>query len=78
MSTISAASSVIARRTSSAKRPEVVSTWNHGRSANEAAWQVLSSGGKAIDAVEAGFRVPDADPNANHFVANIGLLELRF
>ena len=37
-------------------RPVVVSTWQHGIAANEAAWRVLSAGGRALDAVEAGVR----------------------
>lgn len=44
-------------------KPIVISTWEHGIPANEAAWQILSNGGKAIDAVEAGVKVPEADPN---------------
>ncbi|WP_233078928.1 isoaspartyl peptidase/L-asparaginase family protein [Rheinheimera soli] len=46
------------------KQPEaiVVSTWEHGLAANEAAWQVLAKGGRALDAVETGVRVPEADP----------------
>lgn len=40
----------------------VVSTWEHGVAANAAAWQVLATGGRALDAVEAGVRVPEADP----------------
>jgi L-asparaginase/N4-(beta-N-acetylglucosaminyl)-L-asparaginase len=44
------------------KRPIVVSTWNHGIAANAAAWEILSAGGKAIDAVEAGVKVTEADP----------------
>ncbi|MES2704171.1 MAG: N(4)-(beta-N-acetylglucosaminyl)-L-asparaginase [Bacteroidota bacterium] len=43
--------------------PIVISTWDFGRAANTAAWDVLSTGGKAIDAVETGVRVPEADPN---------------
>jgi len=43
-------------------KPIVVSTWQHGLAANKAAWHVLSAGGKAIDAVETGVRVPEADP----------------
>jgi len=48
----------------SKKQPEaiVVSTWEHGLAANEAAWQVLAKGGRALDAVETGVRVPEADP----------------
>lgn len=43
--------------------PMVISTWNHGFEANEAAWKVLVEGGAAIDAVEQGVRVPEADPD---------------
>ena len=43
--------------------PIVISTWEHGLPANEAAWKVLSGGGKALDAVEAGVKIPEADPN---------------
>ncbi len=42
--------------------PIVISTWNHGVPANEAAWKILSKGGYSLDAVEAGVRVPEADP----------------
>lgn len=42
--------------------PIVISTWNHGIAANEAAMQVIKNGGSAIDAVEAGVRVPESDP----------------
>ena len=42
--------------------PVVISTWNFGLQANEEAWKILSSGGRALDAVEAGARVPEADP----------------
>ena len=44
--------------------PMVISTWNHGLAANEAAMQVLNDGGRAIDAVEQGVRVPEADPES--------------
>ena len=44
--------------------PMVISTWNHGIPANKAAMEVLKNGGKAIDAVEAGVRVPEADPES--------------
>ena len=44
-------------------RPVVVSTWKFGLKANEAAWQLLSAGGRALDAVETGVRVTEADPN---------------
>lgn len=52
-------------------KPVVVSTWDFGRAANEAAWEVLKKGGRALDAVEAGVKVPEADPN-NHTVGYSG------
>ncbi|HEY0655067.1 MAG TPA: N(4)-(beta-N-acetylglucosaminyl)-L-asparaginase [Chryseosolibacter sp.] len=45
-----------------ASKPIVLSTWNFGMAANVEAWKVLSKGGRALDAVEAGARVPEADP----------------
>ncbi len=45
--------------------PIVVSTWHHGRAANEAAWSVLANGGRSLDAVEAGVRVTEADPKVS-------------
>lgn len=44
-------------------KPIVLSTWNFGLTANEAAWKELSSGRRALDAVEAGAKVTEADPN---------------
>ena len=44
--------------------PMVISTWEHGMPANMAAMQILKSGGKAIDAVEAGVKTPEADPES--------------
>ena len=49
----------------------IVSTWDFGVAANQAAWQVLQSGGSALDAVEAGARVPEADLK-NHSVGKAG------
>lgn len=43
-------------------KPVVVSTWNFGLAANVEAWKILSAGGRALDAVEAGARVPEGDP----------------
>lgn len=43
--------------------PLVISTWDFGQPANAAAWKILEKGGRALDAVEAGVRVPEADPN---------------
>lgn len=43
-------------------KPIVISTWDFGIEANVAAWKILSAGGRALDAVEAGARVPEGDP----------------
>lgn len=43
-------------------KPIVISTWNMGLGANAEAWKILSKGGRALDAVEAGARVPEGDP----------------
>lgn len=42
--------------------PIVISTWDFGKEANVAAWEILRYGGKSLDAVEAGVKVPEADP----------------
>ncbi len=42
-------------------KPVVLSTWKHGVAANEGAWKVLSSGGRALDAVEQGVMVTESD-----------------
>lgn len=43
-------------------KPVVISTWDFGIAANQAAWKVLAKGGRALDAVEQGVHVPEADP----------------
>lgn len=43
--------------------PLVVSTWDAGLRANKAAWEVLSTGGRALDAVEKGVMVTEAEHN---------------
>lgn len=42
--------------------PIVISTWDFGMKANEVAWKLLSSGAIALDAVEQGIRLIEADP----------------
>lgn len=42
--------------------PIVISTWNHGIAANKAAMDIIKNGGNALDAVEAGVRVTESDP----------------
>lgn len=43
-------------------KPIVISTWPNIK-ANAAAWEILNAGGKVLDAVEAGVKIPEADPN---------------
>lgn len=43
--------------------PVVISTWDAGLEANKAAWEVLSTGGRALDAVEKGVMVTEASIN---------------
>jgi N4-(beta-N-acetylglucosaminyl)-L-asparaginase len=50
---------------------QIVSTWDFGAAANDAAFAKLASGGSLLDAVEAGAMVPEADPN-NHSVGYSG------
>ena len=52
-------------------KPIVISTWPNVE-ANKAAWAVLSKNGRALDAVEAGARIPEDDPN-NNSVGHYGL-----
>jgi N4-(beta-N-acetylglucosaminyl)-L-asparaginase len=58
-------------RSEAPPRPLVVSTWDFGIAANKAAWAVLSAGGRSLDAVEAGARIPEADLT-NHTVGRAG------
>ncbi|MBA2249438.1 MAG: N(4)-(beta-N-acetylglucosaminyl)-L-asparaginase [Chitinophagaceae bacterium] len=44
-------------------KPIVISTWAPNVKANAEAWKTLSSGGRALDAVEAGVKIPEADPD---------------
>jgi N4-(beta-N-acetylglucosaminyl)-L-asparaginase len=50
-----------------AERALIVSTWNFGAAANTAAFARWKQGGSLLDAIEAGARVPEADPT-NHSV----------
>lgn len=54
--------SSFATKNQTISRPIVISTWNHGLPANEAAMKILNQKGRALDAVEAGVKVPEADP----------------
>lgn len=44
-------------------KPIVISTWAPNVKANAAAWEILGTGGRALDAVEKGVQVPEADPS---------------
>lgn len=46
----------------SVKHPISISTWNHGIISNEEAMKILNAGGRALDAVEAGVKTAEADP----------------
>lgn len=50
-------------------KPVVISTWNHGIAANHVAWDILSKGGSALDAVEQGVRTAEANAD----VQTVGL-----
>lgn len=43
-------------------KPVVISTWKFGLDANKEAWEILNKSGRALDAVEAGAKVPEGDP----------------
>ncbi|WP_430390301.1 N(4)-(beta-N-acetylglucosaminyl)-L-asparaginase [Dyella sp. 20L07] len=75
-STLALAGKVSATTTNSATSKgvagaRVISTWDFGVAANQAAWSVLSKGGHALDAVETGVMVPEADLK-NHSVGRAG------
>jgi isoaspartyl peptidase/L-asparaginase-like protein (Ntn-hydrolase superfamily) len=48
--------------TNTNQKPLVIATWAN-RKAIDAAWQILAKDGSALDAVEPGARVPEADPD---------------
>ena len=54
-----------------ASLPIVISTWDFGIPANKEAWKTLEKGGRALDAVEAGVKIPEADMH-NHTVGRAG------
>ncbi|MFM9449543.1 hypothetical protein, partial [Streptomyces acidiscabies] len=45
------------------QKPIVVSTWDAGIRANMAAWEILQQNGRALDAVEKGVMVTEAERN---------------
>ncbi len=46
---------------SAIRKPIVISTWDAGINANKGAWAVLRNGGRALDAVEQGVKVTEAE-----------------
>ena len=42
-------------------KPIIISTWDFGRAANAEGWKVLAANGRALDAIEKGARVTEAD-----------------
>lgn len=60
-SIISKASGLVTRQELLPKKPIVIATWDN-RKATRAAMDVIIKGGSALDAVEAGAWVPEADP----------------
>ncbi|MBX3238854.1 MAG: N(4)-(beta-N-acetylglucosaminyl)-L-asparaginase [Chitinophagaceae bacterium] len=49
--------------TNNVNKPIVISTWDFGRAANAEAWTILGKNGRALDAVEAGVKIAEADPS---------------
>lgn len=60
--TLLAACEASSKSTVAANKPLVVSTWDFGMGANAEAWKILEKGGRALDAVEAGVKIPEGDP----------------
>jgi N4-(beta-N-acetylglucosaminyl)-L-asparaginase len=50
------------KNTNTGDSPFIIATWKN-MDATEAGWKAMTAGGTALDAVEAGARVPEADPN---------------
>ena len=44
-------------------KPIVLSTWRFGIEANAEAWTILNNKGRALDAVEAGVKIPEGNPD---------------
>lgn len=53
----------LAPRPNARGRALVISTWDDGVAANQAAWEILRKGGAALDAAEAGVLVTEASQN---------------
>lgn len=57
----SIADEIIKSNKNAVNKPIVISTWDFGVAANADAWKVLSKNGRALDAVEQGVWLPEAD-----------------
>ena len=68
---LSSFQSLLARQ-KAPNQPIVISTWDFGKAANTEAWKTLGTGGRALDAVEAGAKIPEAD-ESNQSVGYGGL-----
>lgn len=55
-------SEVQATRSTRAKGPVILSTWDFGRAVPETAFKTLQNGGTVVDAVERAVMIPEADP----------------
>lgn len=64
---LASAATLASTAEASTPRCAIVSTWDFGVAANAAAFAKMAAGGSLLDAVEAGARVPEADPR-NHSV----------
>ncbi len=56
------AASILPKKSNKVNKPIVLSTWDFGMEANKAAWEHLSKGASALDAVENGVRIVEDDP----------------
>lgn len=63
LTAIQAKANVLSLNTKKTVQPIVISTWDFGAAANAEAFKILSAGGRALDAVEAGVKITEADPN---------------
>ncbi len=70
-SAIAKTATLKAPQTGASGFPIVISTWEFGVQANQEAWETLKKGGRALDAVEAGVKIPEADMK-NHTVGRAG------
>jgi N4-(beta-N-acetylglucosaminyl)-L-asparaginase len=52
----------VIKESTKTNKPIVISTWDFGLKANIGAWELLKNKGQALDAVEAGVKITEADP----------------